>query len=1155
MRGTLAANAAKRAIISHRIPEVTTSTTWTAGSGSFATAADWSNGVPTTGVDAIIDSTRTAPLTITYSGAKDTANSLTTTYTTFDMTSGTLTLQSGSSFSSSAAAFNQSGGKIDFQNGESLNETSTISGTASGVKQTAGVIQVDQGALGIEGNSSFAGTVTGLSGGGTLVLDSQDTGATYVFTKTAVLSIGELVLNGGTTTIDSGAKVTATEIAIDNNAVLDLAGGLTYGGNFDDISNGSNFFTLGGSTLTLTGTAVFAAFNGAANIDGPGTLVLTGTTTSESNYGNQVILGASADLINTGTFIQNGNFQVGDGNGNLSGVDNSASGTWDIVAGTNLFVGSDGSSSFTNAGLFEDGGSNTGPVVETVFVNTGIVSAAASDSIYFNNQLINTGTLAGPGQIAITGGSATFGTGTVLSSGELGIYGGTTTLTTNLAYANDFNFSTNGNATLALGSNTLSLTGTVALGAFNGSALLTGSGTLALSGATNTGSNYNNVVDVGGTVDLVNGGTLTQAGNVQIGDSSGGLATITNLAGAVWNATTGNGIGTGANGASSFVNKGLFENTGSNTGPTVGAVFTNSGTISIAAGDAIAFDNTLTNAGTIAGAGTLALTGGTTTFGSGTVLSVGAIDLAGSVLNIGANLAYSGAFTDSSLSTDSLNTGKFGLRLNGPTAFQALNGSVDLYGSGTISLFGATTTTSNYSNMVVVAGTETLANSGDFTEGGNFQIGDGNGGLAHVTNSATGTWNIITGNLGVGSDASSSFTNAGLFENSGTNNSTVVDPVFNNTGTVDVVNAGTSITFEGGGSLGGTLAGAGTIALDAGVFSIVSGVKLSVASLVMGGGQTDFSASATYSGTFAETGGTIDLTTGTTVLDLTGTSVLGATITGSGKVEVGSTSVSSIDGLVLGGMVSFVDEGGVVSQGGQVTIGTNSSSTAQLQTVAGSTYRITVDVGIGSAGTGAITNAGVFEKSAGTGTSVIDALVTNSGTLEAASGTLDFAANVTNNGVAEATTGHTIEFGASLSATAGDSGTVDLTDGGLAQFGGYVGSSQTLAFLDTSTSEAFISAAGQFAASIKGFGGSNSLLLSSLSNVKDTYSGTTSAGVLTLTEVENGDTVTVAQLHFTGDYSATSFTLANNPGGVLITFAGAEAKVVHPLDSVAATHG
>jgi hypothetical protein len=143
-------------------------------------------------------------------------------------------------------------------------------------------------------------------------------------------------------------------------------------------------------------------------------------------------------------------------------------------------------------------------------------------------------------------------------------------------------------------------------------------------------------------------------------------------------------------------------------------------------------------------------------------------------------------------------------------------------------LFGATTINSNYNNTVVVAGKETPANKADVTEGGNFQIGDGNGGLARVTNSAAGTWNITTGNLTVGSDQSSSFANAGLFENSGSNNSTVVNPVFNSTGTIDVVNAGTSITFEGGGSLVGTLAGAGTIALDEGVFTIASGIKLSV---------------------------------------------------------------------------------------------------------------------------------------------------------------------------------------------------------------------------------------------------------------------------------------------------------------------------------------
>jgi hypothetical protein len=1130
-----------------------TTTTWTAGSGNFNTAADWSSGVPTTGVDAYIDGTNTAPLTITYSSGNDTANSLTTTYTTFDLSRGTLTLQYNSSLSSGTGAFSQTGGEIDFQNGESLNETSSITGNASAVEQTAGTIQVDQGALAVQGNSSFAGTVTGLSGGGTLVLDARDQGATYVFTSTAKLTIGELVLDGGTTTIDSGATVSVSEIAINDNAVLDLAGSLTYGGSFDDSSNGSNFFTLGGHTLTLTGSALFGAFNGNAYIDGPGTLVLSGTTTSESNFNNQVILAAAADLINTGTFTQDGNFTIGDQSGNLSGVSNSAAGTWDIVAGSNLSVGSDASSSFTNAGLFENTGSNTGPTVETVFINSGIVSAATNDSIYFDNQLTNTGTLTGPGQIAITGGTASLGTGTVLSSGTFGIYGGVVTLGTNLTYAQYFDFDT-GTGTVALGTHTLGLSGTIELAGFNGSADFSGSGTLALSGATTTNSNFNNVVDIGGTLDLINTGTVTQSGNVQIGDGSGGVATITNSAGAIWNSTTGSEIITGNNGSSKFVNAGLFENTGSNTAPTISAAFTNTGTISVAAGDGLAFNNSLTNTGTISGGGTLYLTGGTTTLSTGTALTIGATDLIGGVLVLGANLTYAGTFTDSDVGGNALDLGKYTLVLDGPASFNAINGSIDIFGSGTTDLYGAAST-SNFNNTVVVGGTETLANVKVFTQGGNFQIGDGSGGLAKVTNGKHGTWDITTqNNITVGSNASSSFTNAGLFENTGNENSPIIDPVFNNTGTIDAVNAGTSLSFEGGGSLGGTLSGAGTIVLGNGVFTVVSGVTLSVAGLTVAGGQTDISTAVTYAGSFAETGGTIDLTAAAATLDLTGVSVLSGTVSGSGTLEVGSSSTSSINGMVLAGAVTFLDLGGVVSQGAQVTIGTNSSSTAQLETKAGSTYRITTDVGIGSAGTGAITNAGLFEKTGFTGTSVIDPLVTNTGTLEAASGTLDFAANVTNNGTALATAGHTIEFGGSLSSTSGDTGIVQLSDGGLAQFGGYVGSSQTLSFLDTSTSEAFIGTPGQFDADIKGFGGSNALLLSGLNNVTDTYSGTTHAGTLTLTELQNGDTVTVAQLAFTGNYTTASFDVVNNPGGVLITLAassprGGHAPVAHSFHS------
>jgi hypothetical protein len=1330
-------------------PLISTTTTWTAGSGNFNTAADWSNGLPALGVDAYIDGTNTAPLTITYSSGSDTANSLTTTYTTLDLSAGTLTLQYGSSLASAAGAFSQSGGTIDFQNGESANGVSSIGGNSSAIQQTAGTIQVDQGDLDVEGNSSFAGTVSGLSGGGTLVLDSADSGATYTFASTAHLTIGELVLDGGKTTIDSGATVTVSEIVINNNATLDVASNLTYAGYFNDTSNGSNAFTLGGNTVTLTGSAYFAAINGNAYIDGPGTLVLSAPTTTGSNYSNAVILAGSASIINTSTFTQNGYFQVGDSSGNLSGITNTSTGTWDIVAGNNLTTGSDASSSFTNAGLFENTGSNTGPTIYTAFTNTGTISAAASNSIYFDNSLVNNGTIAGAGQVAITGGSATLGTSTVLSVAEFGLYNNALlTLGTNLTYAGFFDDYSNGSDTLNLVNHTLTLTGTIELGAINGNAAITGTGTLALSGATTSNSNYNNVVDIGGTATLANTGTFTQAGNVEIGDSSGGLANIINKG--TWNSTTGNGIGAGTNASSKFTNSGLFENTGSNVYPTISTVFANTGTISIASGDGIAFNNILTNTGTISGAGQLGITGGTTTLGTGTVLSVASLSFSGGVLNIGTKLTYAGAFTDTNTNGESFILGGNAVTLSGPVTLDAFGGNAGIAGSGTLSLSGTTTTASNYNNAILVGGGETLSNSGAFTQGGNFQIGDATAAAGAVINTSTGTWNVSTGNnmtfgvngsssfanaglfentgsntsptifaaftntgtisvaatdnlyfdnnltnsgaitgagqvaitggvatlgsgtvLGVsqfsmynnatlslgtnlsyagafddvgtggylsydvlnldghtltltgsaelesnafvtyiegpgtialsgsstiggssgaggvdigttavltnsgtvtqnytvqigdasgdiagitnsatgtwkltasnlittGSNAASSFTNAGLLENVGSGAAPVIDALFNNTGTLEAVAATTSITLEDGGSLGGTLSGAGTIDLAGGTFTVASKAVISVASLEIAGNGTSvtFGTTTKLGTTFTQLGGTtIDLATTSTELGLVGNSSLAGTVTGTGFVAVSSTSTSSIDGLTLAGAAKFEDYGGVVNQGGQITVGNTSSSTAILEVISGSTYRITADVGI--SGTGSISNAGFFEKYEGNNTSTIDVLVTNTSKLEAASGTLDFAANVTNNGTAIALSGHTIAFGASLSSSTGDAGVIDLSDGGLASFGGYVGSSQTLSFLDSSISEATLSAPSEFAATIKGFGGSNALFLSGLSNVTGSYSGTTSAGTLTLTEQENGDTVTVAQLHFAGDYALDNFSITNNPGGVLIDY-------------------
>jgi hypothetical protein len=1113
------------------------STTWTSGSGNFNTPGNWNNGVPVLGVDAIIDGTSMAPLTIAYSGDSDTANSLTTQYTSLNMSAGTLTLQFASNLSSAAAAFSQTGGEIDFQNGESLNQTSSINGDGGGVEQTAGTIQVDQGFLDVAGNSSFAGTVTGISGSGALVLDYNGEGATYTIAKGADIAIGSLTLNDGTTFIDSGATITSAQINVYNNATLDLATNLTYGGHFNDQSYGDTYIGLQGHTLTLTGAAMLGSAAFTATAIGPGTIALTGATTIGGTSGSGFVLGDTVALTNKGVVTQNGAFQIGDGSGDVATVTNSAAGVWALASGSGIGTGVNASSSFANAGTFENTGSNTDPTIYAVFTNTGVVSAASGDAISFDNAFTNTGTISGAGRVAITGGTAALNAGTTLSVHEFDLFNtAALTLGANLTYGGFFNDDCYGTNVINLAGHTLSLTGTASLVSSAFTATTTGAGTIALSGTTTIGGVSGSGFLLGANGVLSNTGTVVQTGQVQIGDGSGQAAAITNSAGGTWDLTTGAGLSTGNNATSSFTNAGLFEDTGSSDASGISATFTNSGVLSIGNTTELLFNQSLTNTGTISGAGALVINEGAATLNAGSVVTVAELALFNTAtLNLGTNLTYGGFFNDDCYVNNTINLGGHTLSLTGTVNLVSSAFTATTTGSGTIALSGTSTIGGSSGSGFLLGGTGALTNSGTVVQNGTVQVGDGSGGIAGITNSATGTWELTTNaTLGVGSNANSSFTNAGLFENTGSDDDPSVVPLFGNTGTVDAVSASAGITFLGGGNFAGTLTGAGGIYFGGGgVYTVTKAAVMSVASFgVTGNASVTFAADArTYSGSFTESGGAvINLASGTT-LTLKGTSSLDGTVLGSGKMVLsGTAGTFATDGLTLGGAAVLLDSKAVVTQGAQANIGNNSSSTASLSILAGSTYRITADVGIGSNGTGSIANAGLFEKSAGTGSSVINPLVTNSGTLEAASGTLYFAQDVTNNGTATASSGHAVEFGSSLTSSSGDAGVIDLTDGGLAQFGGYVGSSQTLSFLDGSLSSATLTDAGQFAGAIKGFGGSNALYLTGLSNVAASYAGTASAGVLTLTEQINGSTDTVAQLHFTGDYGLSSFSITNYSG-------------------------
>ena len=136
----------------------------------------------------------------------------------------------------------------------------------------------------------------------------------------------------------------------------------------------------------------------------------------------------------------------------------------------------------------------------------------------------------------------------------------------------------------------------------------------------------------------------------------------------------------------------------------------------------------------------------------------------------------------------------------------------------------------------------------------------------------------------------------------------------------------------------------------------------------------------------------------------------GGTVDGSNFLYTeGTTTVS---GLTIGGTVEWENTKTVNQSGGTVTIGDASGDEAILYNTPKATYDIADNSGIarGSSTASYIDNAGLFEKSGGTGTSTIAPYVINTGTLEVTDGTLDLKAGVYGTGKDQISGAATLEF-------------------------------------------------------------------------------------------------------------------------------------------------
>ena len=286
----------------------------------------------------------------------------------------------------------------------------------------------------------------------------------------------------------------------------------------------------------------------------------------------------------------NGGFDVSDGAGTLLGILPALNADPNVDAitaeiGDGTLIGGVG----VNAPSFSESGWGTTLTVSEALIYGGAftqglgstLSISSGDQLSLTGTANLSGTTSGLGTLAL-GGSATIDKGATISVSNWLISSGTdVTLNALLNYPGSFS-EVDDTFFLSGGNLVLSGAATFAGGTVDGSKILyTTKSTTVSAGLT-----------IGGTVEWINTGALTQSGGtVTIGDASGGKAILNNEKSGIYNITDDSGIGLGSSTTSAIKNiknEGLFEKTGVTTGGTGTSVIVpnvnNNGTIEVTSG-------------------------------------------------------------------------------------------------------------------------------------------------------------------------------------------------------------------------------------------------------------------------------------------------------------------------------------------------------------------------------------------------------------------------------------------------------------------------------------------------------------------------------------------------------------------------------------------
>ena len=934
------------------------------------------------------------------------------------------------------AGISNSGGHITLLNNTG---TGTIIGESYGVYNPAGQIDtltnggliksdrinaIDNEGAGSIGTLINSGTIDGAHDG---VLNN---GVISTFTNTigGMISaaawgiesnggIGTLTNDGVIESTFEGIYVGATIDTLTNNGTIESPlNGVVNDGTVDTLTNGG--------TITVSNRTASAIVN-----DGRiGALTNTGTI-SGGDYG--IDNGSSiGTLINTGT-ISGGSYGIGNSGsigmllnaGSIAGAGADISISGNAVASPTLTVDNTGTiTTAIDAGLYNDasnvtvtnngtisgGGLSIGDKAADTIVDAGLYNSGTITS------LTNAGTISG-GSFGVdnTGSIGTLVNSGLITGSLFGIAGVNLTITNSgtIQGGTDAIQFTGGNNALTLNGGTLTSALDLAAGALTVSAKNPGNTLGAAVTLDSTGS----ALTLDSTNNLAVGGTISGAGSVMV--SGTGTLTLTG-ANTYGGATT---IGSGAtlalSGAGSVAGStGVTDNGTFDISNTAGTSITSlAGTGNVTLGGQTL---TITNAGA---------SGGTSgTFG-GTISGTGGLTLNGGTETLTGVNTYTGATT----------IGQYANLVLASENDILLDNVVD---NGSLSVMGTIENLSGTGSValgtagLVLAGTGSTF-AGSFTGTGGLTLSTGSQTLTG-TSTYTGATTIDNDSTlalsGAGSIADSSgVADNGKFDISDTSGGTSITNLTGN-GAVSLGSQTLTLT-NAAGTFGGTISGAGSLALTGGAETLTGantytgGTTITSGTLQIGNGGTsgaivgnvsdngilafDRADDVTYTGAISGSGKLLMSGAGSLILDGNNSAFTGTTEIANGLLEVGDIDTPSatlggsvtvdtagtlrghgtVEGSVTnngtvmpGGSVGTLSVGGSYTQASNATLAIEVSPTAASQlnvaggATLGGTLAITYDPGTYSAKTYTLMSAnsvaGTFSTTTSTGTSNLGTL-------------------------------------------------------------------------------------------------------------------------------------------------------------------------------------